>query len=337
MIEATRPAKLDEIPIIDLKNFNYATTAERDRVVAEISAACKQAGFLYIINHGIEPAAIDRIYNVARNFFALPEDDKEEISIKKSGYAFSGFLPTAHIGSDPTMKSDLHESFQIQANLPEAGTDAKAVAPLDEGNLWPSAMPSLRDDVLEYRNQVTKLGYHLLELLAAGVGLPTNTFTSRASDPVSMLRLLHYPPQNKIEEGGALGTRAHNDTSIITILAQDSVGGLEILLKNGEWVSAPPVKYSYIINIGDLMQAWTDGVYVSTPHRVINRSGAERYSVPFFMNPNYRETFAPIMKNAQPVTETFQSLIKNPQNLCYGDWVTEVYSRIYNDPTKAAA
>lgn len=337
MLPEIRRATPEEIPLIDLHGFQFSSAEQRQETISSLSNACKSAGFLYLTNHGVAPEMIDGIYGTAHKFFALPEDAKEEISIKKSGYAFSGYLPSGHIGSDPKMKGDLHESFQIQANLPEAGRDAGASAPLDAGNLWPSAMPELRPDVLAYRDAVTTLGRNLLQLLAAGIGLPEDAFTRMATEPTSMLRLLHYPPQMAVEEGGSLGTRAHNDTSIVTILAQDEVGGLEILLKSGEWVSAPPVRHCFIVNIGDLLQAWTDGIYVSTPHRVINRSGAERYSVPFFMNPNYRASFDPITKNPGETRETFHSLIQNPNRLCYGDWVTEVYSRIYNDPRRSAA
>jgi isopenicillin N synthase-like dioxygenase len=335
VLPATRPATAEEIPVIDLKAFLFASEAEKAEVASKLAGACKEAGFAYIINHGVPPAAIDAIYETAHRFFALASEQKEEVSIKKSGFAFNGFLPTAHIGSDPTLKSDLHESFQAHLDLPTDDPEFVAGTPLYGQNLWPSAMPELREHVVTYQAYAAKLGDRMLRLLAVGLGLAETAFTDFTTKPASMLRLLHYPPQNQADSGESLGTRAHTDTGIITILAQDHVGGLEILLKTGEWVSAPPKKHAYVINIGDMMKTWTDGIFASTPHRVINRSGVERYSVPFFVNPNYRTPFEALIKNSKPTADRFEALIANPNKLCYGDWIVEVYSRIYNKPGKA--
>jgi isopenicillin N synthase-like dioxygenase len=337
VLPVTRPATVEEIPIIDLKAFSFSSAAEKAKVTDSLVRACQEAGFAYIVNHGVAPQAIERIYEVAREFFDLPLAKKEEVSIKKSGFAFNGFLPTGHLGSDAKMKSDLHESFQAHLELPDDDPDIAAGTPLHGGNLWPSAMPHLRDEVLTYQAATSTLGERMLGLLALGLDLPKTVFTDFTTKPTSMLRLLHYPPQAPQDSGDSLGTRAHTDTGLITILAQDQVGGLEILLKSGEWVSAPPVKHSYVINIGDMMKTWTDGVFASTPHRVINRSGRERYSVPFFVNPNYHTPFEKLIDNPSPKEAIFESLSANPDKKCYGDWLVGVYSRIYNNPDKSAA
>ena len=336
MLPSTRQAKLDEIPIVDLRNFSFANEAEELSVADELAHACKTAGFAYIVNHGIEPSSIDRIFDVAKGFFDLPEGDKEEVSLKKSGLAFNGFLPTAHLGADKNLKSDLHESFQAHLDLPADDPDVLAGTAFYGPNLWPSALPSFKSDAISYQLQVRGLGDRMLRLLALGLRLAPDTFVKMTTKPTSMLRMLHYPPQSPTDTSESLGTRAHTDTGVITILAQDDVGGLEVLLNSGEWVSAPPYKGSYVINIGDMMKTWTDGIYASTPHRVINRSGRERYSVPFFVNPNYKTPFEPILTNPNPGQAKFESLIKNPDKLCYGDWLVEVYSRIYNKPAAAA-
>jgi isopenicillin N synthase-like dioxygenase len=337
VLPVTRPATTDEIPIIDLKAFEFTSQAVKAEVADKLTRACKEAGFAYIVNHGVPPDAIDRIYAVARKFFALTEAQKDEVSIKKSGFTFNGFLPTAHLGSDAKMKSDLHESFQAHLDLPDDDPEVVAGTPFYGHNLWPSAMPELRQEVIDYQERVAKLGDRMVGLLAGGLGIPETTFTDFTTKPASMLRLLHYPPQAPTDSGESLGTRAHTDTGLITILAQDEVGGLEILLRSGEWVSAPPLKHSYVINVGDMMKTWTDGVFASTPHRVINRSGVERYSVPFFVNPNYRTPFEKLIDNPNREEAIFDSLVKNPDKLCYGDWLVQVYSRIYNNPEKSAA
>lgn len=335
MLPTARPATIDEIPVIDLKAFTFRDEDERRAVADELCNACKTAGFAYIVNHGIEGEAIDRIYEVAHEFFALSEEAKNEVSLKKSGYAFNGFLPSGHVGADSKLKSDLHESFQAHLELPEDDPERVKGTPFYGANLWPSAMPELKDEIVSYQQKVRRLGDNMLALLAVGLDLPTDTFTSYTTKPVSMLRMLHYPPQPATETE-SLGTRAHNDTGLITILAQDEVGGLEVLLNSGEWVSAPPIRHAYVINIGDMMNIWSDGIYASTPHRVINRSGKERYSVPFFVNPNFDTPYAPLVKNPNQKTTKFESLISNTGQQTYGEWLVEVYSRIYNKPAAVA-
>ena len=107
-------------------------------------------------------------------------------------------------------------------------------------------------------------------------------------------------------------------------------------MKSGEWVTAPPVKGAYVVNLGELMKAWSDGIFTATPHRVINRYGQERYSVPYFVNPSYHTSFAPHVKNTHPQPPRFKALIPNEKGLPYGEWLVDVYSRIYHKPETTA-
>jgi isopenicillin N synthase-like dioxygenase len=336
MLPIARAATRDEIPVIDLQAFKFTDDRTHSAVAQELCTACKTVGFAYIVNHGIEGSAIDRIYEVARKFFALPEEAKNEVSLKKSGYAFNGFLPSGHVGQDSKLKSDLHESFQAHLDLPEDDPARLAGTPFYGPNLWPSSMPELKREVVSYQEKVRLLGERMLSLLAVGLDLPVDTFTKYTRKPVSMLRMLHYPPQ-PATESESLGTRAHNDTGLITILAQDEVGGLEVLLNSGEWVAASPMRHAYVINIGDMMSVLSDGIYASTPHRVINRSGRERYSVPFFVNPDFATPYAPLVSNPNEKIKKFESLVKNTDGRNYGEWLVDVYSRIYNMPEAARA
>src|ERR1700677_3166686 len=144
VLPITRPATAEEIPVVDLKAFDFANDAEKAEVIGKLTNACKTAGFAYVVNHGVPPDAIDGIYDAAHTFFGLAGAEKEEVSIKKSGFAFNGFLPSAHVGSDANLKSDLHESFQAHLDLPDDDPEVAAGTPLHGGHLWPSAMPDLR-------------------------------------------------------------------------------------------------------------------------------------------------------------------------------------------------
>jgi len=337
MLPESRLATLSEIPIIDLKGLKFSTEAEKRAVGEEMVAAAKNAGFFYISDHGIPQSEIDGIFTATRQFFDLPSEAKEEVSIKKAGKTFNGYLPAAHKGTDAKIKGDLHEAYQCHAELPQDDPAVKAGLPLHGANPWPSRMPELKRTALNYQDKVWALADVMLGLFALGLGLPEKYFHSHFQKPTYMLRLLHYPPQRPDDSSEALGTRAHTDTGAFTILAQDEVGGLEVLLKTGEWVLAPPIKGCYTINIGDVMKMWTDGVFQSTPHRVVNRYGRERYSVPFFANPDYHTAFKPLIKNPDSKPGNFESLFPNTGGLSYGDWIVQVYSRIYNNPEAAAA
>jgi len=332
MLPISRPATQEEVPIIDLKFFQFKDEGEKAALVRQISDACRNAGFFYIVNHGIAPESVKDMFDAADEFFSLPKEKKEEVALKNSQKKFRGYLPSFHKGSDPKLKENLQEAFQVHLELPPDDPDVIAGLPLHGPNPWPSAMPTLKGRMLGYQKELRGLGLRLLGLLALGLGLPEDRFEEFFKKPILHLRLLHYPPQKPDDSPDHIGTRAHTDTGVITILAQDNTGGLEILLKSGEWVTAPPVENAYIINLGEWMKKWTDGIFSATPHRVINRYGNERYSVPFFLNPDYRTTFTPLVKNPDPRPHQFNELIPNVNNLCYGDWIVDVYSRIYHKP-----
>lgn len=336
MLPEVRPATEDELPIVDLKNFAY-TEKEKAEIVDIIGKTARNAGFFYVINHGIPDEAIDDIFACAEEFFALPLPAKDEVSIKKSGWNFHGYLPSFHKGRDPKLKENLQEAFQIHLEYSKTHPAVAKGVPLYGPNLWPTAMPDLRPRMTAYQARLKLMGERLMGLFALALGLPEDGLAPDLQAPTSILRLLHYPPQAPDSSADHIGTRAHTDTGIITILSQDQIGGLEVMLKTGEWVSATPRKHSYVINLGEVMRSWSDGLFAATPHRVINRYGAERYSVPYFVNPNYHATFEPKIRNTETRDGKFEALIPHKDHSCYGDWIMEVFSRIYYDPAANAA
>jgi isopenicillin N synthase-like dioxygenase len=143
-----------------------------------------------------------------------------------------------------------------------------------------------------YYGAMTALSHRLLGAFACGLDLPDEYFLAFFRKPLTQLRLLHYPPQPP--ESDAEGVEAHTDTGAFTILLQDQVGGLDVRNRAGAWIRATPIAGSFVINIADMMQRWTNGRFVSTPHRVTNKTGKQRFSVPFFANPDYDATIVPL-------------------------------------------
>ncbi len=336
MLPQARAPHPGEIAIIDLSDIDSPDAAKRARLAAEVARASREVGFFYIVNHGIGPGAVQRMFDVAEEFFGLPLEAKTEVSISKSPL-FRGYIPSNHIGVDQKLKANLQEAFQIHLDLPANDPDVVAGKPMHGPNPWPSAMPSLKADMTDYQGQLWALGQKMLPLFAIGLGLPEDTFAPFFRKPMIMLRVLHYPPQAPDDSTESIGTRAHTDTGVFTILAQDTVGGLEILTKGGEWITVPPIPGSYVVNIGEMMKAWSDAIFTSTPHRVVNRYGLERYSVPFFVNPDYDTVFAPLVTNPEPVDlPQFHSSLDRTKNIKIGEWMVELYSRIYPSPFKPA-
>jgi len=337
MLPQARAPHPGEIAIIDLSDIDSPDPARRARLAQEVARASKEVGFFYIVNHGIEAASVQRMFDVAKDFFDLPEADKMEVAIARSPL-FRGYIPSNHIGVDQKLKANLQEAFQIHLDLPANDPDVVAGKPMHGPNPWPSAMPSLKPDMTAYQQQLWALGQKMLPLFAQGLGLPEDAFSPYFTKPMIMLRVLHYPPQAPDDSTESIGTRAHTDTGVFTILAQDEVGGLEILTKGGEWITVPPIPGSYVVNIGEMMKAWSDAIFSSTPHRVVNRYGLERYSVPFFVNPDYDTVFRPLVQNPEPTDlPQFHSSLDRTKNIKIGEWMVELYSRIYPSPYKTAA
>jgi len=159
------------------------------------------------------------------------------------------------------------------------------------------------------------------------LGLPASSFAAPYVDPMLILKLNHYPPQQITSETEMIGVGGHCDGSGFTILWQDDLGGLEIKNKSGEWIGVPPIDGTFVINIGNILQRWSNGRFSSTEHRVINRYGKDRYSIAFFADPNYHTAIRPIVD---------QTSSDEPPFIC-GEYLHKNYQRIYPQRASQAA
>ncbi len=273
---------MDGIPVIDL-GPSLAGTPEGERhVAAEIGRACREQGFFYVANHGVPEAKLHAIYAAAAEFFALPEAEKMRVAHSHSKHN-RGYVPIEGERLDPARPGDAKEAFNIGRELPPDDPGILAGKPFYGPNLWPD-LPGFRTALLKYYDAVRALGERLHRSFAIDLGLPPEYFEPLVGDPIATLRVLHYPPHPGVFDGGQYGAGPHTDYGAVTVLAQDDAGGLEVQRRDGAWVSAPPIPGTFVCNIGDCMMRWTNDIYVSTPHRVVNRSGRERYSIAFFLD-----------------------------------------------------
>ncbi len=274
----------ESLPILDMSALRTGEPGALEALATELGRAARGVGFFYLTGHGITPERLSGIFTEFARFFALDEAEKGKQSITLSPHN-RGYVAMKGESLDPTKPADLKEAFNIGLDLPP--DDARVVAgePFRGVNLWPS-LPGWRDTMLGYFDAVWAVGRKLHSAIAVDLGLPPSYFEDKLDQPMATLRLLHYPPQPQTAAAGQIGAGEHTDYGDITLLLTDEVGGLEVKRRNGGWIAAPHIPGAFVCNIGDCLMRWTNDVYVSTPHRVVNRGGKERYSVAFFLDPN---------------------------------------------------
>lgn len=284
MIIYTPPSDARDIQVIDLAPASSSDASARKAVAWEIHKACRDTGFFYVANHGVSHDLMAGQLAWAQRFFALPLEDKMKLDMSRnkgpSGYEAMK-LQTLDLGSPP----DLKEGFQFHR---EVDAQTSADRGYRGGNLWPENLPGFRAQMDAYHAAVMQLGKKLMSLLALSLDLPEDYFAQGLEDLMCSVRLLHYPPQPADSAYNQLGAGAHTDWGSITMLLQDDCGGLEVQHASGDWIRATPIPGTFIINLGDMVRRWTNDVYRSTMHRVLNNvSNRDRYSVAAFFNPNY--------------------------------------------------
>jgi isopenicillin N synthase-like dioxygenase len=276
-----RPARAPlpgEIPVIDLG-------ASEIDIARAIGLACRNTGFFYVANHGVPDETQARLLDASAAFFALPEAEKNAVSIERSRHN-RGYVALEGEALDPTRPGDAKEAFNMGRELAPDDPDLLAGKPFHGPNRWPARPEGFRDALIAYFDSMRALGQILHRAFARDLGLAPDFFAAKIDKPLATLRLLHYPPHPGEFDGGQYGAAPHTDYGNVTILWQDATGGLEVQARDGAWIAAPPIAGSFVCNIGDCLMRWSNDVYVSTPHRVVNRSGRARRSVAFFLDPN---------------------------------------------------
>ena len=268
-----------KIPIIDIASLRDGSN--KISVAKKLHQANKNLGFLYISNHGISDKTITKTRQYGLQFFNKKIEEKETVKITKKHRGWLGF-GGAQMKDDA--KADLKESF-LWGYQDENGKSFED-HPLRGQNLWPSFLPSLQENCMDFFNQADLLAKDLLRGFAIAMNLNENFFLKNTSRPLSRASLVYYPSQPEKMGVDQFGVGPHTDFGTLTILCQDDVGGLQVQDINGDWFHAPPIQDTIIVNVADLLSRWTGGEYKSTPHRVVNSSTKERLSLVLAFDPN---------------------------------------------------
>jgi isopenicillin N synthase-like dioxygenase len=279
-------SRSDTIPVVDFTPFVSGGDAEKRKTATIIRDACEDIGFFYLTNHGVPDRLSRGIFDECRRFFSLPTDVKLEPSLRVTPQRNRGYQPMSSRLYANAGAPDLNEGFKYQLDLPADDPDVVAGDRVHQLNRWPDGLPGWREALQEYYVEMERLMRRLLSAFGLALDLDEGFFLDFYRKPITQIILLHYPPQDPMSPADAYGIRPHTDATSFTIVNQDEVGGMQVS-GTGGWIDAVPIPGTFLINIGDMMARWTNGRFASTQHRVYNRTGRERYSVPFFAIPDF--------------------------------------------------
>jgi len=305
------------LPIVDVSDPARAANA--------IGAACRDLGFFYATHHRISAQTLAALDTASRRFFALSEERKMQIAMARGGRAWRGYFP---VGGELTSgKPDLKQGLYFGEELDEHDPRVVEGLPLHGRNLFPADVPELRPAVLRFMDEATRAAHAIMEGVALSLGLDAQyfrrTYTAR---PTLLFRVFEYPAS----EGEDWGVGEHTDYGLLTLLAQDDNGGLQVKTPNG-WIEAPPIPGTIVCNIGDMLDRLTGGLYKSTPHRVRNVSGRSRLSFPFFFDPAFDAEIVPLPCSAarDDSSERWDRANVHDFSGPYGDYLLSKVSKVF--------
>ena len=317
------------VPVIDLRLAGQGGAA-RAAVARELDLACSEFGFFYLVGHDVDPQLSDRLVQLSREFFARDEAEKLQIHMS-NGRAWRGYFP---VGGELTSgEPDLKEGLYFGTELDESDPRVRAGMPMHGRNLFPE-IPGFRATVLDYMGALEAAGQRVLSLLAEGLRLDTDYFQRHyTSDPTVLFRIFRYPPDDAARAGWGVG--AHTDYGLLTLLQQDTVGGLQVLNRD-RWLNVPPLADSLVCNVGDMLERLTNGRYLSALHRAKNLTMHERLSMVLFLDPAFEALLEPlpgvVPGSDQPHTNVRWDRI-DPYALAgtYGDYLLSKVSKVFPD------
>lgn len=284
-----------EIPVIDLGPL--IAGEDTAKLAQTFAQAYGETGFAYVTGHGIDPALRGAIFDASRQFHALTEATKQAIALDRNHRGYIAINTSTDVTTDLAEVTKPNQSASFMMMREDAQADPNVY--LSGPNQWPD-LPGFREACEAYTAAMQDLGGKLMTLALQALGVKDHTILRAFDTPTIWLRLLHYPPQPPQAPDDLYGSAPHKDFGCLTLLAQDEVGGLQVQTPKGDWVDAPPMEDAFVVNVGDMLHRMSNGRLLSTPHRVINVSGQERYSVPFFYDPHVSTTIAPLPGTGAP-------------------------------------
>ncbi len=300
---------MDAIPTLDFTAFREGDAAARRATAMALGAAFERYGFVQLIGHGVPQPVIDAAFAAAEAFFDQPEDFKRTVQDRRTN---RGFIPMFDGVAEETRKPNGQEAYSVGHIWP--ATDPELLKlPLYAPTPWPD-MPGFRERLEACYAAMYGLSQQILAAAALHLGVTEDFFAEASKASYSNMRILHYPPAEKVAAVTDVGVRAHEDQGLITLLIQDLNGGLSVLGPSGDWLPVVPNREAMVINVGKLLKRWTNGRYKAAMHTVVNTSGRERYSMPLFVHPSWHTRIDPMtLVGQQPAGPDFEPIVAGEQ------------------------
>lgn len=311
----------DTLPVIDFGDLGRSPAADL-ALARQLDATFSALGFCYFRNIGVDAGLVDGLLAASRRFHELPDSSKRALMMNAThrGYMApnTSVLVTSSVAN--VKRANYSESLMIMHEV--APDDPRWGSDVHGPNQWPD-LPGFRDAVTAYERAINAFCLRLLRPLGLALDLPADWFSPYFDRPTTFLRLLHYPPQPVDAPDDAFGSAPHTDYGFVTILCQDDRGGLEVRRADGTWLRAPPLPGTWVVNVADMLSRWTNGRWQSTPHRVKNLSGGDRYSVPYFFDMAMEAVVACVPSCASAANPALFPPVR------YGDYLMERLDRNY--------
>lgn len=280
---------MPELPLISIADLFSTRREDRRGVADQIGNAAREFGFFRICDHGIELEMIEQTYAIAKEFFDQEEDKKRRYYIGNSSN-HRGYVPFTEKGDYPDEVNRNYEAFDLGLDLPSDDPDYLDGNRVLGPNVWPD-YPGFKSIVSAYYAKISGVGRLVCRALEMHLNLPDGALTNEMTKPISQLRLLHYVRNQNTKDARSVNMGAHTDYECLTLLHTRNPG-LQVMTSNDTWIDVPVAPNVFVVNIGDMLEAWSNGLLRSTPHRVLNLS-PERYSMPYFVAANYNTVIKP--------------------------------------------
>lgn len=277
----------DEIPIIDVSGAIAGDRAALQSCATQLRHAYEDVGFWFLKGHRVPQKLVDSVFEQVARFHAQPLEDKIKLKINEHniGYLAMKAATTRHSDVSTNNKPNLNEAYFVKRDLPPTHPDVIANKRFRGPNQWPDKLPGFRETIVAYCDAMEDLALSILPVYALALDLPADHFAPSFRDPQYTLRMSHYPYTPQLDEN-EYGLAPHADTSFMTLLAQNKIPGLSLRTASGRWIEAPAIDGAFLVNSGQMLNRWSNARFRATPHRVINRSGGDRYAIPFFFDCN---------------------------------------------------
>ena len=322
---------MDDLALIDLAAPDAPQRIDR---------ACRDLGFFRLTGHGVAPELLDRMDALARRFFAQPDEAKAAVAMPLAGPAWRGWFPVQ--GEVTSGVPDRKEGLYVGVEHPPDHPRVLTGTPLHGANLFPPG--ELGPAIMAWIDALVPVANRVMEAIAVGLGLEPDWFARHlTSDPTVLFRIFHYPAMPDNATAPEWGVGEHTDYGLLTLLAQDDSGGLQVCTPTGDWLDVPTERGVLVCNIGDMLDRLTEGRYRSTPHRVRNLSGRSRLSFPLFFDPSWDAVVTPLpLDDTAPADDAerrWDGTSVHAWEGTYGDYlsakVAKVFPELFADVTAA--